>query len=238
MLNTRSIPTGFDRAVPGTPESCWEALERHPWNPQERSLIVVAPHPDDETLGAGGLIHHYAKRQLRVSIISVTDGEAACPEVTDLGRRRRAELRAALVTLGACHARIIRLGIPDGRVQGHSTELAQALRAVTSHDSLIIAPFEQDGHPDHDTAGQVAREIAREQGLTVAAYPIWAWHQAAPGVFSGRRLVSLSLGAEARAAKQSAIHCYVSQLSERTGGPIVPPHVLAYFERPYETFLL
>ena len=238
MVNTRAIPNGFDTSLPGTPLSCWEALERPHWNPQQLALIVVAPHPDDETLGAGGLIHHYARHQLRVTVLSVTDGEAACPEVTDLAHRRRAELRAALAILGAHRAQIIRLGLPDGRVDADSTKLLEALRSVASPDSLIAAPFEQDGHPDHDATGRVAREIADEQGLTLAAYPIWAWHQAVPEAFSGRRMVSLPLDPEAQIAKRNAIHCYVSQLSERTGGPILPSHVLAYFDRPYETYLL
>ena len=238
MVNTRAIPNGFDTSLPGTPLSCWEALERPHWNPQQLSLIVVAPHPDDETLGAGGLIYRYAKRQLRVTVVSVTDGEAACPEVTALAGQRRAELRAALATLGAHQAQIIRLGLPDGRVEGDSTVLLEALRSITSPDSLVAAPFEQDGHPDHDATGRVAREVADEQGLTLAAYPIWAWHQATPEVFSGRRMVSLPLNPEARAAKHNAIRCYVSQLRERTGGSIVPPHVLHYFDRPYEAFLL
>ncbi len=238
MLNTRPISNGFDTSRPGTPESCWEALERRPWIPRQRSLIVVAPHPDDETLGAGGLIHHYAKRQLHVSILSVTDGEAARPELRDLVGRRRAELRNALATLGAHQAEIIRLGLPDGRVDGHTAVLAEALRSLALDDSLIVAPFERDGHPDHDATGRVARHIAREQGLTLAAYPIWAWHQAEPAVLSSPHRVSLLLDPEAQAAKRNAIHCHVSQLSERPGGPIVPAHVLPYFDRPYETFLL
>ena len=205
MASIRAPGVGFDTSLPGTPLSCWDALVRNPWHPEERSLIVVAPHPDDETLGAGGLIHSYAQRQLPVTIISVTDGEAACPEVADLARVRQSELRAALGMLSAQHAEIIRLGIPDGRVKENPSSLADALRSVASPDSLIVAPFERDGHPDHDAAGEIARQIAHRQGLTLAAYPIWAWHQAAPEVFSGRPIADLNLTPEARTAKGNAI---------------------------------
>jgi LmbE family N-acetylglucosaminyl deacetylase len=235
-ISARSV--GFDTSLLGTPLSCWDALECNPWRPQERALIVVAPHPDDETLGAGGLIHHYAQRQLRVTIVSVTDGEAACPEITDLAGVRHSELRAALGMLSAQHAEIIRLQIPDGRVEENRSSLADALRSVATADSLIVAPFERDGHPDHDAAGEIARHVADQQGLTLAAYPIWAWHQAAPESFSGRAIASLGLTPTARAAKANAVRCHASQLRERRGGPIVPPHVLAYFDRPYEAFLL
>lgn len=229
---------GFDTARRGTAPSCWGALERNPWRPEERSLIVVAPHPDDETLGAGGLIHHYAQRQLRVTLISVTDGEAACPEIKDLAQVRRAELCNALRALSAQEAVVIRLGLPDGQVGKHRPLLAAALRSVALRGCLIVAPFERDGHPDHDAAGEVARQIARQQGLTLATYPIWAWHQATPATFAKRTLVEFNLSPEGRAAKHKAIHCHGSQLRERPGGAIVPPHVLEYFDQDYEVFVL
>lgn len=108
-------PVGFDTSIAGTPESCWEALQLSPWSPPEGELIVVAPHPDDETLGAGGLIHTWVRRQLPVTIISLTNGEAACAEVANLASVRQAELRNALRALSADNGRVLRLGIPDGR---------------------------------------------------------------------------------------------------------------------------
>ena len=238
MLPPSPADSGFDTTRPGTPQSCWDALDPTPWHPKERELIVVAPHPDDETLGAGGLIHYYAQRQLRVTLVSVTDGEDACPEVEDLARLRQSELRHALRTLTPQHIEIIRLGLPDGCVEQSRTALADVLNALVSQHCLLVGPFEWDGHTDHNATGAVTRQIALKRGLTLAAYPIWAWHQATPEIFSGRPIVALPLNPEARAAKQNAIRCYTSQLRERPGGPIVPPHVLTYFDRPYEVFAL
>jgi LmbE family N-acetylglucosaminyl deacetylase len=238
MFPPTRTDSGFDTTLPGTPQSCWDALDPIPWCPEERELIVVAPHPDDETLGAGGLIHYFGQRQLRVTVICVTDGEAACPEVEDLARLRQCELRNSLRTLTPQPVQIIQLGIPDGRVEQSRTALAQALNILVSQHCLLVGPFEWDGHTDHNATGAVTRQIALKHGLTQAAYPIWAWHQAAPGIFSGRPIVGLRLSPEARVAKQNAIRCYTSQLGERPGGPIVPPHVLTYFDRPYEAFVL
>jgi LmbE family N-acetylglucosaminyl deacetylase len=173
-----------------------------------------------------------------VTVISVTDGEAACPETAELAAIRHGELRAALHSLSADSAEVIRLAIPDGRVQCGRARLAHALRSVISGPVTIVATFESDGHPDHDAAGEVAREIALESNVPLAAYPIWAWHQATPRVFSGRPLVSFSLNHAARVAKRQAIQCYASQLRERPGGAIVPAHVLPYFNRPHEVFVL
>jgi LmbE family N-acetylglucosaminyl deacetylase len=229
---------GFDPSLAGTPESCWEALERHDWSPEDGPLVVVAPHPDDETLGAGGLIHSWARRRLPVIVVSVTDGEAACREAADLACVRQAELREALRSLSAGSARIIRLGIPDGHVHEHCSRLEETLSSVVSPDTTLIAPFEHDGHCDHDAAGAVARDVARQRGITLASYPIWAWHQSTPRAFSARRIVSFSLSLASRAAKRTAIGCYVSQLRDRPGGPVVPSHVLPYFNRADEVFLV
>lgn len=238
MFTSQPTQSGFDTQLPGTPQWYWDTLGPAPWHPEERELIVVAPHPDDETLGAGGLIHYYAQRQLRVTVVSVTDGEAACPEIDELGRLRQCELRNALRALTPRHIEIIRLGLPDGRVEQAGTTLADALNSMMSAHCLLVGPFERDGHTDHNATGAVTRQVGREWGLTVASYPIWAWHQATPEIFAGRRIVGLSLSAEARAAKQCAIRCYDSQLRERPGGAVVPAHVLAYFDRPYEVFVL
>jgi LmbE family N-acetylglucosaminyl deacetylase len=200
--------------------------------------MVVAPHPDDETLGAAGLIHYYAQRQLRVTVVSVTDGEAACPEVEDLAHLRQCELRNALRTLTPQPVEIIRLGLPDGRVEQSRPALADALNTLVSAHCLLVGPFERDGHTDHNATGAVTRQIAVERGLTLGAYPIWAWHQADPKIFSGRPIVALPLSPAARVAKQNAIRCHTSQLRERPGGAVVPPHVLKYFDRPCEVFVL
>jgi len=229
---------GFDTSVVGTPRACWDLLECQPWCPREGPLIIVAPHPDDETLGAGGLITTWARRQLPITLLSITDGEAACPEMADLATLRQRELSAALQVLSPGAAVVERLGLPDGRVGEHQVALAEALRAMTSSDVTIVAPFHQDGHPDHDIAGAVAQRVARQRGVTLVQYPIWAWHQATPLAFSGRRIGRFVLSQSAREAKAKAIRCHASQLRDRPGGPILPGHVVAYFDRPDEVFLL
>ena len=229
----------MNASLPGTPESFWVALDAPAWSPAAGPLIIVAPHPDDETLGAGGLIHTWAAvHKLPVTIISVTDGESACPEVPDLRELRRRELDLARQDLAAEGIEVVRLGIPDGQVERHRRELVEALRRLTPLRATMIAPFEQDAHPDHNETGRTAREFARQRGLALAEYPIWAWHKATPAIFNGRRLGRFNLTPGAWGAKQRAIRRFESQLRERAGGAIVPPNVLEHFNRPYEVFVL
>jgi len=230
---------GFDTALQGTPEEEWRFLQTTPWTPQAGPLVVLGPHPDDETLGAGGLIYTWVQRRLPVTVISVTDGEAACPEIRELEAIRRAELLCALRMLSCDGAiRLLSLGIPDGHVCEHEEKLAKVLKSVITDDTTLIAPFELDGHPDHDAVGRVARVLAQSYNVGLAQYPIWAWHQATPELLSSRELGSFSLSDDAQVAKRRATSCHASQLRDRPGGAIVPPHVRRYFQRPYEVFLL
>ncbi len=232
--------TPFDTAKPGTDEALWAtALARLPaWMPQGRTLVVAAPHPDDETLGAGGLIHICAELGYEITIVLVTDGENARPELHDLARRRTGELRSALERLAPDGARVVRLRLTDGRVAASESHLVEMLLRVVSRDSTLVAPYERDGHTDHDATARACRAAAKRLGIPCVQYPIWAWHRLQPADFDALPMGRVSLSAEAMEAKQRAIACYSSQLEPRAGGAIVPRHVLSYFQRPYEVYLL
>src|ERR1700730_18852108 len=102
----------------GTPEERWrELLEDRPeWSPQNGPLLVVSPHPDDEVLAACGLSHAGAAAGRAVTIVSVTDGEAAFPRWHGLDLVRRDELKGALRKLSQTHVSVLRIGLPDGKV--------------------------------------------------------------------------------------------------------------------------
>ncbi|WP_424188127.1 PIG-L deacetylase family protein [Actinokineospora sp. G85] len=80
----------------------WPALEALPrFTPDDRPLVVVAPHPDDEVLGVGGLMALSGQ----VRLIAVTDGEASHPGSSartpaEMAATRRRETADALAVLG------------------------------------------------------------------------------------------------------------------------------------------
>lgn len=235
-----SDTVGFDTSRPGIPEMFWTrwAEDLPHWDPPGTPLLVVAPHPDDETLGAGGLIHTWSARGLPVTVLSLTDGEAACPEVPDLAVIRRGELGCALRELSGGRADIVRLHLPDGGLEGCEAMLVNVMSEHLRAGTVLAAPFEFDGHPDHDAAGRASRLAARHCGAHLAQFPIWAWHREALDLWLQPAPTRLELSAGAQAAKQRAMHQFRSQLAERPGGAVVPSHVLEYFSRPYEVFLL
>ena len=86
-------------------------------------VVVVAPHPDDEILGCGGLLRHAAEQGMEVRVVAVTDGETCYPDEhwwtpERLRSARRAEL-AALGELGIRPGSAFHLGIADGAVSAH-----------------------------------------------------------------------------------------------------------------------
>jgi LmbE family N-acetylglucosaminyl deacetylase len=230
----------FQTAEPGTSETTWQSLLEHApeWLPQSQSLTVVSPHPDDETLGAGGLIYTCAELGYDITVILVTDGEKARPEMQDLAKRRCNEMRGAMMRLAPDGARIVRLGLPDGDVASFQDLLVQRLTGVVRRDSTLVAPYERDGHSDHTATANACRHVAQKLGIPCVRYPIWAWHRLSPPDLESDRLRRVPLSSDARQAKEAAIGCYGSQTETRPGGPVVPPHVLSYFRRPFEVFLV
>jgi LmbE family N-acetylglucosaminyl deacetylase len=209
--------------------------------------VVVAPHPDDETLGVGGLLAELLARGVPITVVAVTDGEAAFGPSTAgdrraLARRRRAEQESALGSLAgtasgapgtvAQHS-VVRLGYPDGEVSGAWRELAASLRSLLAGAAWCLAPLVWDGHPDHDACGEAALAACGDR-VPVHQYPIWAWHWARPEQVPLARAVRVPLGPEARARKAHALRAFRSQYEATADGPVLPPHVVDRFRRPFE----
>ncbi|HEY0193767.1 MAG TPA: PIG-L family deacetylase [Kofleriaceae bacterium] len=234
----------------GTPEAAWLGCPQLAACPALElgapgRVVVIAPHPDDEVLGAGGLMRRLARTGAAITVVAVTDGEASHPRSPTTPPARLAELRAAeraaaLVALGV-DAEVIRLGIPDGGVANDA--LAARLAPVIDRATLCLAPWERDGHPDHDATGRAAIAACASAGVRLLRYPVWAWHWASPASddLPWPRARRIALDADTIAAKRAAIAAYRSQhapLSAAAGDePILPAAVLARFERPFEVVL-
>lgn len=227
---------GFSTLTPGSPEQAWRTLlERSPFLRQLKGpILIVAPHPDDETFAASGLMLRYPGTR----VLAVSDGEAAYADPR-LRSIRRHELRRSLAHARGTSAAFLRL--PDGKIGLRQRHLERALQSAATHVRMIVAPYERDGHPDHDSVGAVCRRVARRNDLTLLRYFIWRWHLGSPDDFDAGQFVKLPLSRHERHTKQRMIACYQSQLrpglGSSEGQPIVPPHVLEYFARPYEAFL-
>ena len=225
----------------GTEDSVWRAeleLGSVLAIPDKHSLLIVSPHPDDEVLGAGGLIYSATRAGVRVIVLSVTDGEAAYPDWSGLDRVRQREVKDALRILAPKNIAINHLQIPDGCIGENGLMLFDAIDRMVSRNTLLVAPFERDGHPDHEAAGDICVRVAQLRSVPLWRYPVWTWHHSVPHDLAGHVWGRLPLDATAIDAKAQALRCFRSQMRPVGRQPIVPAHVLPYFERPYEAFLV
>jgi LmbE family N-acetylglucosaminyl deacetylase len=209
-------------------------------------VVVVAPHPDDETLGAGGTLAAWAAAaRVPVTVVAVTDGEGSHPgsptlRPDELAERRHEERRRALAALGLPDAAVLRAGLPDGGVAGHRGVLTDLLDGLLHPGDTLLAPVPGDGHPDHDVVAGVADDVAARLGVARWHYTVWLWHWAEPDGDAVPRegAVAVTLPEAARRAKRDAVACFTTQVEPLSADPrdaaILPPEVLARLLRDVE----
>lgn len=163
-------------------------IHSRPYKP-EGPVVVVAPHPDDETLGCGGLVAHLARSGASVRTIFLTDGEASHPahpllSPPELARRRKDETLAALAVLGIKEPQnsAVFLGAPDGQLDRLLTaDRRRVVDAVTAQiqtlkPKVVLAPYRLGGSTEHTAANSLVRAaLATAGGGHLLEYPVWAW---------------------------------------------------------------
>lgn len=200
-------------------------------------MLIVAPHPDDEVLGVGGLIAMQRMRDVDVIVAAVTDGENCYAGTSGLRKIRRNEQEGALHRLGVDRDKIVRFQLPDSSVASKEAELIEGLMQLISDDTHIVAPWPGDFHPDHEACGRAAAEVARRTGSALSFYFFWTWHRGTIELISELSLSSLPLDRDIMLAKTEALLQHQSQLVRESGDPILPDRLLAPARRPYEVFL-
>jgi bacillithiol biosynthesis deacetylase BshB1 len=184
-------------------------------------LLAFGTHPDDVELWAGGMVALAVRAGLSVVIVDLTRGEMAS-RGTPITREQEA-LRAA-ETLGVAERE--NLGLPDGSIgptDGKRRLVAATLRRW--HPRVVLAPYWQDRHPDHEHAATLIREAAWSSGLVRFQTPAamdaephrpqqilhyMGWVTPPPGL-----IIDVTPVHEVQLA---AIRCFASQL-HGSGGP-------------------
>ena len=240
----------------GTPERqwlAWTALSRTlPLDLSSRSfpgsrLVVVAPHPDDEVLGCGGLIRLHVQRGGHVLVVAVTDGEASHVgssrwDRASLSAARRAESELGLARLVDRPIAVMRLGLPDGDVRANARSVERSLERVLRPADVVATTWRCDGHPDHEAIGETTAFTCQAIGCRLMEAPVWMWHWAHPADsrVPWGRLRALRLPGDAVAAKVSALAAHVTQLSPRENdeGPVLDLSIQARARRSTEYYFI
>ncbi|CAO5190423.1 putative LmbE-like protein [Frankia sp. AiPs1] len=146
------------------------------------SCLVVAPHPDDETLGCAVAVIRKRAVGTPVTIVIVSDGSKAEPVTLppdELVEVREAETRRACAVLGVTETDVLFLGFPDSELGGSldaiASRLAEIIRA--RRPAQILVPASCEGHPDHDATHDAATQAAAAAEFTgqLLEYTVWFW---------------------------------------------------------------
>lgn len=219
---------------------------------QGRGLVVVAPHPDDESLGCGGLIAQARARGRAVRLVVVSDGcgshthSAAYPP-TRLRALRESETLDAVAALGlpASGVRFLRLpdaGVPSAGPEAEAAAAAVVEAARSCDAGAVCVTWAHDPHCDHRAAAAIVRLAQPRLGpAKVFAYPVWGWTLPA-GTEVGAPPSGFRLDVTAHLpAKAAAVAAHRSQttdlIHDDPGGFRLEAAMLARFARPYEIFV-
>jgi LmbE family N-acetylglucosaminyl deacetylase len=192
-----------------------------------RSCLVLAPHPDDETLGCGATIMQKLAVGTPVHVVIATDGRYWPPNTnlpTDaLIEIREDEARRACGILGLPRENIAFLRFEDGRLADNRQLLLDRLADILNETNPeeIFVPSIIDTHPDHRILAELGRKLARtlcDRPPLVYEYPIWFWD---PRILRLRQLFNLRIRVvrmeEFRMRKREAIAAYRSQVTNFFG---------------------
>ena len=215
-------------------------------------LVVVAPHPDDESLGCGGLIAAACAAGVDVRLIVVSDGIGSHPNSrryppARLRALREEETRYAAAALGLDATAVQFLRLPDRSVPAHGAAAAAASDAIVAaaqacRARAVCVTWRHDPHCDH-AASACLVDAARERlgGTRVFAYPVWGWALPA-GTEVGGPPTGLRLDVSRHLpAKAAAIAAHRSQttslIDDDPGGFRLAPEMIARLTGRYEILL-
>jgi N-acetylglucosamine malate deacetylase 1 len=190
--------------------------------PPGRRALVLAPHPDDESIGCGGTVHKYVQSGAAVRVVVLTDGRDGDPTLRrlarndparqrgedELARRRKSETLAALQVLGVEDSCFLD-GI-DGALGRHAAPVTDRLADILAQwrPDTVLLPFLTDRHADHfATNGCLLDAVARidapwTESLSCLGYETWS-------PIYANLYVDISSAIE---HKRRAVQCHASQL--------------------------
>ena len=140
-------------------------------------ILVLSPHPDDESIGCGGSICQHADAGHRIVSVFLTSGELGLKKLSREAawQIREAEAHAAAKILGIAETHFLRQ--PDWTLADAVEPATTALGPIVSSErpELIYVPHSAEWHPDHKAAGVVVRHALSLAGLApeVRAYEVW-----------------------------------------------------------------
>ena len=169
--------------------------------PATRRALVLAPHPDDETIGCGGTVALLTAGGTTVTVAVATSGEmsvAGDGTSADVAHRRRQQAADACRVLGT--SKPIFLGLPDGGLMANREALSSRIGQLLGErrPGVVFAPWPLDAHPDHMALAVALADALDGRDCEVWAYEVW-------GALTPNRVVDVT---SAWPTKEAALRCH------------------------------
>jgi LmbE family N-acetylglucosaminyl deacetylase len=220
-----------------------------------RRVLVVAPHPDDESLGCGGLVATLARKGASFRFVFVTDGGASHRNSRSwprprLAARRKVEATEALRRLGVGAEPHVFLGLADAAMpSADSSDWQRAVDRVVAlvgafEPDLALLPWRRDPHCDHRSSWTLARSAIGSAGChpLMLEYAIWLTELGGSNDYPRRReaeAIQFDIS-HALPVKQAAIAAHATQttalIDDDPEGFVLTPATIARLTQPNETF--
>lgn len=141
-----------------------------------KSILVFAPHPDDETLGCGGTIAKKSSEGYEVIVVVLTDGRHAFSKVLgidsdptpeELKQIRREETMRAIATLGIPKENLFFLDFEDGMLGKHEKEIEEKIMEIMKKypPVEVYFPSAKDYNPDHQATNRIVKQSIQKSRL-------------------------------------------------------------------------
>lgn len=169
---------------------------------KNKRAMVLAPHPDDETIGCGGIIFNLVQGNVSIRVILATDGSEDSRDES-ISAARLKEFKEAMAVLNVTDT--ICLGYRDGYLEqeydGFKARLAEL--AGKSKPDVIFSPYIFDRHKDHRAVAYALADcLDYTENTMVAMYEIWT------PILYPNCYIDITRSME---KKLAAVSCYKSQ---------------------------
>jgi len=195
-------------------------------------VVIVAAHPDDETIGAAGLLPGMRNPH----VVHVTDGAprkiedaraAGFETREEYGRARRMELLTALKLAGVGPDRMTTLQVPDQEASLNMASVAMRLSAIFRdlRPAIVLTHPYEGGHPDHDATSFAVHAACERLTNAPRIYEYTSYHargagnggSGGPSLEAGCFLagedegVAVALSEHLRECKRRMFACFTTQ---------------------------
>jgi LmbE family N-acetylglucosaminyl deacetylase len=248
-------PNLINSQLIGTPLQAWNQSRRlsdvqpialDALLPAGARAVIVAPHPDDEVLGCGGLMQLLARQNIPLLLVSVTAGTGSnmgshywTPQRLSIARPLESAQALRRLGLDQSQYKWLHAGYPDTQVHLCEEELTQFLLSYLLPNDVVFTTWRSDGHSDHEATARACMAACEQAQVPLREIPIWAWHWADPedSRIPWERARKLPLDTFTQARKRHAIQAFVSQIHADPQAdlpPVLPACALERLQQPFE----